>query len=190
MNIKLILNFLAFVLIISSCKKKPEACFEIDKSTANVNENINFNAICSSEASDYNWNFGDGSNSIGASVSHSYSTPGSFTVTLTATNKSGDSQTSKQIQINGANPNDPLCVQNNFGFVVIQNNYDSDYSISINGEDKGIVYGYGTSAAFQYPTGTTLNVTITQINGYILYPSVYYGSGVISQCTTLTIQPN
>jgi PKD repeat protein len=39
----------------------------------------------------YSWNFGDGSSDRGTSVTHAYAQPGSYTITLTATNSAGHS---------------------------------------------------------------------------------------------------
>src|SRR5262249_296709 len=41
----------------------------------------------------YAWNFGDGTTSTAASPSHAYATPGVYTVSLTATDKDGQSTT-------------------------------------------------------------------------------------------------
>jgi len=187
---KKLITIITVAVVATSCTKKPEACFTVDNATVNTNQNINFNASCSSEATSYAWNFGDGTAGEGASVSHSYSTPANYTVTLTAKNKKSDAQTNQQITVIGSNPNDPQCVQDNFGFVKIYNSHDSNYEIKINGVYKGDVSGYGTSSPFQYPAGTSINVTITQIDGYLVYPSVFTGSGSITQCDTKTIIPS
>jgi PKD repeat protein len=48
----------------------------------------------------YSWNFGDGSLGSGASTSHTYSAPGTYTVTLTGTDSSGQTgTTSHQVTI-------------------------------------------------------------------------------------------
>ncbi len=83
-----------------------------------------------------------------------------------------------------------MCVQNNSGTVKVTNSHDSNYTVEINGENKGQVGGYGTTAAFTYTAGTAINVTITQIDGYLVYPSVFYGSGTVTQCQEITIIPN
>jgi hypothetical protein len=52
----------------------------------------------------YQWNFGDNTTAAGPSVEHVYATGGTYTVTLTVTDRGGNVQTSSQpIQVLGAN---------------------------------------------------------------------------------------
>ena len=41
----------------------------------------------------YEWDFGDGATASGASATHTYAAPGTYTISLTATDSSGDSNT-------------------------------------------------------------------------------------------------
>jgi outer membrane protein OmpA-like peptidoglycan-associated protein len=51
---------------------------------------VNFSANVSGDTPvTYSWNFGDGSTGTGATPSHTYTEPGTYTVTLTATNAAG-----------------------------------------------------------------------------------------------------
>lgn len=50
----------------------------------------------------YDWNFGDGAQAVGPSVVHSYAAPGTYTVTLTVTDRGGNTSTlSHQIIVAG-----------------------------------------------------------------------------------------
>ena len=52
----------------------------------------------------YSWNFGDGSTGSGPSVEHTYNLAGNFTVTLTVTDRGGNSNTFSQVvEVLGAN---------------------------------------------------------------------------------------
>jgi PKD repeat protein len=56
----------------------------------------------SQNASMYSWNFGDGNTSTQIQPSHTFTTPGSYTVTLIASNACGDSDTTtQQIEVLG-----------------------------------------------------------------------------------------
>jgi len=90
---------LAFGL--SSCSKSPEACFVVDKGSLNtkVNEEIQFNAACSTDADTYVWEYGDGSSDTGGTAKHKYPQAGTYTVKLTAKNSSKSSSTSKTVTI-------------------------------------------------------------------------------------------
>jgi PKD repeat protein len=58
----------------------------------------------STNATSYLWNFGDSSNSTEENPTHTYSAPGTYTVTLTATNSCGTVSSTKTVEIAGAAP--------------------------------------------------------------------------------------
>ena len=69
--------------------------------TANFTYNLNGGVLTvvntCTNASIYDWNFGNGSTSNATSPTTTYATPGSFTITLIASNACGDSDTTTQI---------------------------------------------------------------------------------------------
>ena len=91
----------ALLLACGSCAKSPEACFVVDKSSLNtkVNEEIQFNAACSTDADSYVWEYGDGSSDTGAAVKHKYPQAGNYNVKLTAKNSSKTSTATKTVVI-------------------------------------------------------------------------------------------
>lgn len=92
---------LASGLLLASCSQKPEACFTIEKGqpSAKINDEVEVNAACSTDADEYVWEFGDGSSTTGAKAKHKYNAAGQFTIKLTAKNDSKESTTSKQVTI-------------------------------------------------------------------------------------------
>lgn len=70
----------------TSCKKQPDAMFEVDDTTPNTNQTLQFtnNSI---DGVTYEWNFGDGTTSEEENPSHVYTMAGTYTVTLTAYSK-------------------------------------------------------------------------------------------------------
>ena len=89
------------MLVMVGCGKKPDACFTIEKGqpSSKLNEELEFNAACSTDAAEYVWEFGDGASTTGTKVKHKYNAAGSFTVKLTAKNDSKSSSTSKPVTI-------------------------------------------------------------------------------------------
>ncbi len=59
----------------------------------------------STNANSYLWSFGDNSNSVEENPIHTYAAPGTYTVTLTATNNCGTVSSTKTVEIAGAAPN-------------------------------------------------------------------------------------
>ncbi len=57
---------------------------------------ISFNASSASSIARFAWNFGDGTSADGQTVSHVYAQPGSFVVSLTVTDRRGQSDTATQ----------------------------------------------------------------------------------------------
>ena len=92
---------LGLLLACSSCSKTPEACFSVDKGSLNtkVNEEIQFNAACSTDADAYTWEYGDGGSDTGAAVKHKYPQAGSYVVKLVAKNSSKTSTASKTVVV-------------------------------------------------------------------------------------------
>jgi hypothetical protein len=73
------------------------------------------------------------------------------------------------------------------GAVKVHNTHDSNYRVTINNVVKGTVSGYGTTAAYEYPDGTSISVYALQLDGYILYPSEFNGYGTIEDGQTITV---
>ncbi|MBC7413284.1 MAG: PKD domain-containing protein [Bacteroidia bacterium] len=71
-----------------ACTKTPTPCFSIDRGKpTKVNEEIQFDASCSNNASTFSWEFGDGTTGTGVAVKHKYTVDKMYIVRLTATNK-------------------------------------------------------------------------------------------------------
>jgi len=92
---------IALVIFLASCAKTPVGCFTTDKGkTAKVNEEIQFNASCSTDADTYLRDYGDGSTGSGSSTKHKYSTAKIYVVKLTVSNKSKSSTSTQDVTIN------------------------------------------------------------------------------------------
>jgi PKD repeat protein len=79
--------------------RRPDAQFTFDTGTAEVGETITFTNQSTGEADSLIWDFGDGSQATGDVVEHAFSTPGTFTVTLTASNAAGSDVREGQVTI-------------------------------------------------------------------------------------------
>ena len=91
----------ASIIFLASCAKTPVGCFTTDKGkTAKVNEEIQFNASCSTDADTYLWDYGDCSTGSGSSTKHKYSTAKIYSVMLKVSNKSKSSSISQDVTIN------------------------------------------------------------------------------------------
>ena len=89
------------VLLLASCAKKPNACFTIEKGqpSTKLNDEVQVNAACSTDADSYVWEFGDGSSTTGATAKHKYNAVGNFTIKLTAKNSSKETTASKDVTV-------------------------------------------------------------------------------------------
>lgn len=182
---------LALVVGLSGCEKEQaSACFTTSTTNPTVNQAVSF-TNCSDNADEYEWNFGDGGTATGSAASHIYSLAGNYTVTLTASNDDNSDQLTQSITVtdDGGGGGDDCAVQH-YGYVKVYNSHDSNYSVEINGTVVGNVGGYGTAGPFQYNSGTSVSVHIHQLDGYILYPSDFYGSGTVVECSEITVTPS
>ena len=92
---------LALSLLAAGCAKKPDACFTIEKGipSSKVNDEVEVNAACSTDATSYLWEWGDGASTTGVKVKHKYNVAGNFTIKMTAKNDNRESATSRQVTI-------------------------------------------------------------------------------------------
>jgi PKD repeat protein len=74
----------------------PVADFEADVTTGNAPLTVHFTDKSIGNPTEWLWNFGDGTNSTEQNPTHIYSNPGSYTVSLKATNESGSDTKTKQ----------------------------------------------------------------------------------------------
>ena len=75
------------------------AAFDMTPASPQVRANIAFTDRSTGSPTSWQWSFGDGSSSNAQNPSHAYVTPGSFAVSLTASNSSSSSTTSRVITI-------------------------------------------------------------------------------------------
>ena len=97
----------------------PTPSFTVSPSAAAVQETVYFNASTSTPGSghsaitSYRWTFGDGGTASGMTATHSYAVAGTYTVQLTVTDESGQSNTSAGTTITVGSPPTPTA---NFTF--------------------------------------------------------------------------
>lgn len=84
-----IITLAGLLFLLASCTKPPLAGFITDKNTIAVNKAVQFTDQSTGEITARSWDFGDGSNSAEANPSHSYANKGSYTASLTVSNKAG-----------------------------------------------------------------------------------------------------
>jgi agmatine deiminase len=68
----------------------PFVIFEADVTTGCESLTVQFTDLSLNDPTSWDWNFGDGNGSILQNPVHTYSSPGTYTVSLTATNTEGD----------------------------------------------------------------------------------------------------
>lgn len=90
------------IAALTSCMKKPMACFDASSTTIKAGETASFSSTCSMDAHHYEWDFGDGGTSTDANPTHVYNTAGSYTVKLKTMSMNGKKmdETSKTITVN------------------------------------------------------------------------------------------
>lgn len=65
-------------------REGPRVDFKADRTRASVNQYIHFTDLSTNNPSDWKWNFGDGTSGTGQNPDHAYRQPGTYSVTLTA----------------------------------------------------------------------------------------------------------
>ncbi|MEO8694353.1 MAG: PKD domain-containing protein [Acidimicrobiales bacterium] len=77
----------------------PTALIEASGTSATVGQSLSFFSRTSGNATDLKWDFGDRVTGSGASIRHSWTTPGTYPVTLTASNSAGSNTALLQVTI-------------------------------------------------------------------------------------------
>ncbi len=77
----------------------PTALIEASATSATVGQSLSFFSRTSGNATDLKWDFGDRVSGSGASIRHSWSLPGTYSVTLTASNSAGSNSAVLQVTI-------------------------------------------------------------------------------------------
>ena len=83
------------LIFLTGCQKEPEACFNPNKTTVKINEEVTF-TNCSKDANSFEWDFSDGNLSSKENTSHSFNSVGSYSVELKVTSKNGKKSSTVQ----------------------------------------------------------------------------------------------
>jgi len=126
----------AILVILTSCTKEPVAGFEFinSGSTFEIGEKI-FIINNSSDAKNYSWSFGDGSTSSLQDPDHVYSSSGTYSIKLTAINKSKEDTYSKSVTVKSTKGEIVFC--SDFSGPPINVYFSSSYSGQITAVETG-----------------------------------------------------
>jgi hypothetical protein len=97
-RLNLFFLLIGFLLIVTSCNKRPDASTASDKRETTINDEIQFYNY-SRNGYSYQWDFGDGTFSDEFSPKKSYTTPGDYNVTLTVYSKKKKKEASYTLPI-------------------------------------------------------------------------------------------
>jgi gliding motility-associated-like protein len=172
----------------------PVAAFTADTLVAcSTPFNVNF-TNSSTGATTYSWNFGDGGNSALQNPSHTYTVPGTYTVTLHATNVSGTCTDSlvKNAYIVISPPIANFSTNADSGCVPLSVTFNSTSSSSIN-PITSYTWNYGDGHTAITTTGTS-NTTYTTAGVYSPSLIVQTAAGctdtfVCNRCVKTGIRP-
>lgn len=131
---------------------------------------INFNDLSLNNPDRLTWEFGDGATAQGANVSHAWDEPGTYTVTLTATNDAGSDDVAKTVTVIPLPPDPPTA-----GFTVasatVPVNSVVNFTNTSTGDPTEFAWDFGdgassvaTSPPHGYSSPGTYEVTLTARN--------------------------
>ncbi len=106
----------------------PTSLFSFYPPDPAVNESVQFTNSSSSDATSWLWNFGDGSTSTEKNPNHKYTSENTYSVTLTATNKFGNTVETKIIHVEA---NNYSFLAGSYTIIDVANGYTSSYSDNI-----------------------------------------------------------
>ncbi len=185
---------------------KPNADFEIDATPACVNQPVCFNNSttagsygpgCNTLAT-YQWDFGDGGSSTEVNPCHPYNSPGTYNVTMTATNPCGTTTVTKEVCITV--PPSPGFTVDNAGcapFTANITNTTNTFGSCDNPVYKWVVTYTaafcGTTFAYTFTNGTSdvsenPSINFTSPGRYTLTQNVTNACGTFTTSKTVDIK--
>ncbi|MBI9066871.1 MAG: PKD domain-containing protein [Salinivirgaceae bacterium] len=122
---KLVVAALAVSMAFTSCKKAPTAAFEVQDGILYATKDIKFTNDSDGGGLDYQWTFTDAESTSSSQENPTavWNTPGTYKVTLAASNKKGDHETSETITIEEYIP-----------YVTVQNNTPAELFVALGTE--------------------------------------------------------
>lgn len=158
----------------------PTAEYSVEQSTVNYLEYAFTNS--SGNASVYDWDFGDGNSSMDEHSTHVYAEAGTYTITLTASNEFGTTDSfSSEITINDPVTADFSALVDPLNeFMLMFTNESSDNAVSVEWD-----FGDGWSTTEENPTHTynkvnfyTVTITATSVTGFTATKSLVFPAGL------------
>jgi PKD repeat protein len=101
-----------YVLDVSAPGTPPVASFTMTPTSGEAPLSVQLSDTSTGGATSWSWSFGDGSTSTAQNPTHVFSTPGTWTITLTATNAVGSSTVSHQLEVSAPPPEDSNLLPN------------------------------------------------------------------------------
>ena len=156
-----------------------------------TNESGTFSATVNEDADEpvtYAWEFGDGSTASGASADHAFAEPGSYSVSVTASNRNGKASVSESGTVMVVNPPVPAQI-----LAVLSSTSSPDsqtpveFSANVRGDaplSYAWAFGDGTTATAPQPTHTFM-----EAGDYSISLEVTNAHGSDSRTLDLTVTP-
>ncbi len=139
----------------------------------------------SSNATSYNWNFGDGNTSTVQNPTHTYGGPGTYTVSLTASNACGSVTTTQSVVIGGAAPIPGMTSNPNTGCAPLVVSFTDQSSGSPTNWSWSFPGGTPATSTMQNPTVTystlgAYDVLLTVSNAFGSTSNTYMNHVVVN----------
>lgn len=164
----------------------PVSRFVVSQNTAEDGQALRFQSLSTNNPTQLAWDFGDGTSARGTSVTHPFGRPGSYAVSLLATNAAGSDVSTQQITIVAQLPA-PVA-----GFSFAPNTVTSNTPVVFIDESSG---GAATSWSWDFgdgsPAVTQRNPThfFDRVGTYVVRLSVTNARGVSVAQRTVAVLP-